>query len=185
MSLSTSVLDLQLFRDYDDADDVALKTILQSLVLGKISSSQAAIDFDNWLVGVTKAQRETYFEWLKTNDPWEEVGPLTPRPSSTFASMFESIPRLLSAFPPNHDGQTHIFAFLEELRKMPEKQLLAVQYDHDETWRIHSVKFYSFGENTSSIAWNEIRQESEGMLMRPSKKPADYCFSDLLSVFGR
>ena len=179
------MLDLQLFRDSDDANDVALKTILQTLVLGKISSSQAAIDFDNWLVSVTKAQRETYFEWLKTSDPWEEVGPLTPRPSSTFASMFESIPRLLSAFPPKHDGQTRIFEFLEELRKMPKKQLLAVQYDHDETWRIRSVNFYSFGENTSAIAWNEIRQESEGMLMCPGKEPADFRFSDLLSVFGR
>lgn len=123
-------LPLKLYSEYDDEEDLPIKKRLEALVNGDMSPSQAAIDFDTTITEVTNRRQK---EMMKRPDP-QALTPeeraqganmydLVPNPRLTIHTIFLSIARLCSAFPPYHPGQNQIVEFLEALRALPRHEV--------------------------------------------------------------
>ena len=162
-------LDLQLFRDDDDEEDLLYKKKLQALVNGEVTPSKAATDLDAWIVDDAN---ERLKELMKRPDPRnltteeEEQGmslrAITPNASGNIEMVFPSIAKLCSAFPPYHPGQDRIIQFLEALRAMPDHQvpdgIPAEDPDNDD----HMITLWPFGGNWMALA-EVFRREANGM----------------------
>jgi hypothetical protein len=148
----TDLLDLQLFRDDDDEEDLAYKKRLHALVVGDVTPLEAATDFDAWIVDEANARLK---KLLKRADPTnltpeeEEQGvslrSISPNASDYIEMAFRSIAHLLSAHPPNHLGQERIVQFMEALRSMPEHQVLDGILTRDLDNHDHMITLWPFG----------------------------------------
>jgi len=160
-------LDVQLFRDDDDDEDLVYKKKLHALVVGDVTPSEAATDFDAWIVGESNMRLK---ELMKRPDPRnltpeeEEQGlslrALAPNASGYIEMVFPSIAKLLSAFPPFHPKQDSIIQFLEALRAMPEHQVpdgipAGASNDGD-----HMITLWPFGGNWMALA-EVFRREAD------------------------
>jgi hypothetical protein len=153
-------LELRLFNDDDDEEDLLYKKKLYALVNGDVTPSQAATDFDAWIVDEANTRLK---EFMKRPDiknltsEEEERGivslrALAPNPSGDIEMVFKSVARLCSAFPPYHPGQDRIIHFLEALRAVPEHQVpdgapKGDSDDHDQT-----ITLWPFGGNWMALA---------------------------------
>ncbi len=105
--LDLMVLDLYLFRDDDDEEDLTCKRMLQALVHCEVTPPQTAADFDSWVV---QDANRRLAKLLQRADPRsltaeEDQQGLTLRAISPNASgkielVFPMIAKLCSAFPP-------------------------------------------------------------------------------------
>lgn len=162
-------LDLQLFRDDDDNEDLFYKKRLHALVNGDVTPSTAAADFDAWIVDEANTRLK---ELMKRPDPRnltpeeEEQGvslrAVAPNPSGSIEMVFQSIARLCSAFPPYHPGQDRIIQFLEVLRAMPEHQVPDGVPAEDPDDHDHMVSLWPFGDNWMALA-EVFRMEADGL----------------------
>lgn len=160
-------LALQLFSDNDDEEDLMYKPILQALVDHSVTPSEAAVQFDAWVVNESN-RRLT--ELMKRPEPTlsleeEEKGmhlrAILPNASGNIELAFSTIAKLLSSFPPYHAGQDRIIQFLESLRAMPEHQAPDGLPSGDSSDSDHLITLWPFGD--SWMALDEIfHQEADG-----------------------
>jgi len=127
-SLDSKPLDLKLFEDTDDEEDIRYKQLLLALVDGDVTPAQAARDFDARVVGESNRRLQLLLSRPKLALTAEEVEEgisyrsITPNASDIIEPMFRTIARLCSAFPPFHSGQDRLISFFEELRILPEHE---------------------------------------------------------------
>ena len=163
-------LELRLFRDDDDEEDLLYKKKLYALVNGDVTPSQAATDFDAWIVDEANIQLREFVKRpdLENLTPEEKargivsLRALAPNPSGNIEMVFKSVARLCSAFPPYHPGQDRIIHFLEALRAMPEHQVPDGVPKGDS---YHMVTLWPFGENWMALA-ELFRREADGISPR-------------------
>ena len=122
-------LDLQLYDEYDDEEDLYYKKRLESLVLGEITPAKAASNFDAWVTTESSAKLDKLKQrpnGRKLTAEEEERGvherAIAPNASGYIEMVFPTIARLLSAFPPSHPGQDSVIQFLEALRALPKHE---------------------------------------------------------------
>ena len=123
-------LPLKLYSEHDDEEDLSIKKRLEALVKGNTSPRQTAIDLDTTITEDTNQKQK---EIMKRPDqqaltPEERTQginmyDLVPNPRSAIQTIFLSLARLCSAFPPYHPGQTRIVEFLEALRELPRHEV--------------------------------------------------------------
>ena len=161
-------LALQLFRDDDDDEDVFYKKKLEALVNGNVTPSQAASDFDAWIIDENNKRLAEFMKRQNPRGPTPEEeeqdispGGIMPNTSGYIGMVFPSIARLCSAFPPFHAGQDRIIQFLEALRAMPEHQAP----DHNPSGgpgdKVDMITLWPFGDNWMALA-EVFRREAEG-----------------------
>ncbi|EGN96878.1 hypothetical protein SERLA73DRAFT_185094 [Serpula lacrymans var. lacrymans S7.3] len=160
LQYSDEPLDLQLFRDDDDEEDVLYKKRLFALMNGNVTPSEAAAAFDAWVVDEANTRLK---ELMKRPDPRnltsedEERGivsmrAIAPNPSGNIELVFPSIAKLCSAFPPHHPGQDRIIQFLEALRAMPEHQVPEGVPAEDRNDHYEMTTLWPFGGNWMALA---------------------------------
>lgn len=136
-------LPLQLFTEDDDDDAIAIRSRLEALINGSVLPTQAAIDFDAWLVREAE-QRLKAFQKRIGQDRYdltaeeEERGvrslrSIGPDPEGHINHLFEGIARLCSSFPPFHAAQSLLIEFLEALRALQQHDVPTVT----PIWRLY------------------------------------------------
>ncbi|KAH8684212.1 hypothetical protein BGZ60DRAFT_367016 [Tricladium varicosporioides] len=125
MASDAKPLDMRLFNEHDDVDDLLHKRILEAMVNGDISPKKAATNITAWIVEKSNEEMQKRMKQPREDlTPEEEVNrPPLPNASRYINSMLESVIVLCGAFPPDHPGQDRIIQFLEALREMPECQV--------------------------------------------------------------
>ncbi|KAJ0273996.1 hypothetical protein COL940_009592 [Colletotrichum noveboracense] len=164
--LDSRVLSLNLFADDDDEEDILYKRKLQNLIDGTVTPSEAAADFDAWVVQDANNRLK---QLLKRPDPKNltpeeeakgmSLRAIAPNASGSIDLEFPTIAKLCSAFPPFHPGQDAIVQFLEALRAMPDHQVPdgIPNGDGDDS---HFITLWPFGDDW--MALTEIfRREAE------------------------
>ncbi|KAJ0366987.1 hypothetical protein COL154_003496 [Colletotrichum chrysophilum] len=164
--LDSRVLSLNLFADDDDEEDILYKRKLQNLIDGTVTPSEAAADFDAWVVQDANNRLK---QLLKRPDPKNltpeeeakgmSLRAIAPNASGSIDLVFPTIAKLCSAFPPFHPGQDAIVQFLEALRAMPDHQVPdgIPNGDGDDS---HFITLWPFGDDW--MALTEIfRREAE------------------------
>jgi hypothetical protein len=171
MASDREPLDLQLYEEYDDEEDLYYKKRLESLVLGKITPSKAASDFDAWVTTEANARLEK----LKQRPNGRNLTPeeeeqgvheraIAPNASGFIDLVFPTIARLLSAFPPNHPGQDSIIHFLEALRALPEHEV--PDGINAEPGNEDMMTLWPFGESWQGLT-EVFRRVADGMIYKP------------------
>lgn len=169
-------LDLQLYNDYDDDQDLMYKKWLQDLVNGDATPSKVASDIDAWIVSDANQQ---FKELMKRPDPRnltpeeEEQGismrVVAPNASGYIERVFESVAKLCFAFPPYDPGHDRIIQFLEALRDMPPHQTfdgVPPTEEEKNSGYDNVVTLWPFEEDW--MALTEIfRREADGRLTAP------------------
>ncbi|EQB57551.1 hypothetical protein CGLO_02308 [Colletotrichum gloeosporioides Cg-14] len=155
--LDSRVLSLNLFTDDDDEEDILYKGKLQNLIDGTVTPSEAADDFDAWVV---RDANNRLKELLKRPDPKNltseeeakgmSLRAIAPNASGSIDLVFPTIAKLCSAFPPFHPGQDAIVQFLEALRAMPKHQVPDGIPDGDED-DSHLITLWPFGEDWMAL----------------------------------
>ena len=163
-------LELRLFNDDDDEEDLLYKKKLYALVNGDVTSSQAATDFDAWIVDEANTRLKEFMKRpdLKNLTSEEEergivsLRALAPNPSGDIEMVFKSVARLCSAFPPYHPGQDRIIHFLEALRAVPEHQVPDGAPKGDSDDHDQMITLWPFGGNWMALA-ELFRREGDGI----------------------
>ncbi|KAI8303328.1 hypothetical protein K4K61_007185 [Colletotrichum sp. SAR11_59] len=164
--IDSRALSLNLFADDDDEEDILYKRKLQDLINGTVTPSEAAADFDAWVV---QDANDRLKKLLKRPDPRNltpeeeakgmSLRAIAPNASGSIDLVFPTIAKLCSAFPPFHPGQNAIIQFLEALRALPEHQVPDGIPD-GEGDDSHLIILWPFGEDW--MALTEIfRREAE------------------------
>ncbi|KAK1848591.1 hypothetical protein CCHR01_08789 [Colletotrichum chrysophilum] len=154
--LDSRVLSLNLFADDDDEEDILYKRKLQNLIDGTVTPSEAAADFDAWVVQDANNRLK---QLLKKEAKGMSLRAIAPNASGSIDLVFPTIAKLCSAFPPFHPGQDAIVQFLEALRAMPDHQVPdgIPNGDGDDS---HFITLWPFGDDW--MALTEIfRREAE------------------------
>jgi Protein of unknown function (DUF3632) len=182
-------LDLQLFRDDSDDEGQLCDGILHALVNGNLTPSQAAANFDAWIVNDTNVRLE---KLMKRPDPrnltpeeeerGESMRAIAPNPSGCIELAFQSITKLCSAFPPYHPGQDRILQFIKALRALPEHQVPAGVPAENSDDSDQMLTLWPFGGNWMALA-EVFRMEANGMFSYPLL--VDWGESWLTKIYGR
>lgn len=114
-------LDLRLFDADDNARDIALKQIIQSVISATSSPAQAAVQVEQWI------SDEADRTWLAVKDkaiesldsPFKEC----PNPRRDYSIFMGFIATICSAYPPGHAAQEHLAELIRELRSLPEQEI--------------------------------------------------------------
>ncbi|KAK6839465.1 hypothetical protein PG987_005331 [Apiospora arundinis] len=117
-------LDLSLYEDSPDQDDIFCKSLLQSLADGTKEPADAAHELDAWVTRESTRLLEEFRakpELVKKDDSDNTVHrATTPNASGLVERFFQGFPRLCAIFPPHHPGQTRVIEFLKALLAMPQ-----------------------------------------------------------------
>lgn len=179
-------LPLQLYTDNDNAETIAVKSRLESLVTGDITPTRAALDFDSWVVNEAERRLEVFKgrNGQARYDPTPEevargidnVRSIGPNPEGHINDISEGIAKLSSSFPPFHPSQDLIIEFLEALRGLPQHEAPNVT----PIWRLYDgntgelkipdhpgwdiMKLWAFDDPESDLATlvkDRFREEAE------------------------
>ena len=108
----------------------SIKKKLEALVNGDTHPSQTAIDLDTTITEETNRKQRAIMERpdkqaLTPEERAQGINmyDLVPNPRSAIHTVFLSIARLCSAFPPYHPGQNRIVEFLQALRALPRHEV--------------------------------------------------------------
>lgn len=152
-------LPLKLYSEHDDEEDLPIKKKLEALVNGDTSPSQTAIDFDTAITEVTNQKQK---EVMKRPDqqaltPEERAQginmyDLVPNPRLAIHTIFLSLARLCSAFPPYHPGQNRIVEFLEALRGLPRHEAYTGCPSEDPNEPYPTVLLWPLGGDWEGVA---------------------------------
>ncbi|RAL07033.1 uncharacterized protein BO97DRAFT_418941 [Aspergillus homomorphus CBS 101889] len=115
-----------LYSEWDDAEDLAYKNILVSLVKGEAYPSQAAHQVDTVLMQHFTSKYKLLCTRPKpyqltpeeTARGVKHIRDIASSPESHVELIFQRIAILCGAFPPGHPAQDRIILFLEALRAM-------------------------------------------------------------------
>jgi hypothetical protein len=152
-------LPLQLFSEYDDEQDLMYKPILQALVEGTMTPSKAASDIDAWVINDSNNRLD---ELMKRPTPTltseeEETGmhlrEIMPNASGCIESVFRTLAKLCSSFPPYHDGQDRIVQFLEVLQAVPKHQVHDRVHSEDSEDSDHLITLWPLGDGKTDLNW--------------------------------
>ncbi|KAL2004513.1 hypothetical protein VTN00DRAFT_3398 [Thermoascus crustaceus] len=146
-------LDLQLFRNDDDDEDIFYKKRLHALVNGDVTPSKAATNFDAWIVDEANMRLK---ELMKRPDPRnltpeeEEQGitlrSVAPNGSGNIEMVFQSIAKIIQ--------------FLETLRAMPEHRVPDGVPAEDPDDQDQMIRLWPFGGNWMALA-EVFRREAD------------------------
>ncbi|KAI6087577.1 hypothetical protein F4821DRAFT_236135 [Hypoxylon rubiginosum] len=115
---------LELYED-DEPMNQFCKGVMQSLANGSGTPSQAATDFDAWVVNESSRRLRKHLEQpehIQKSEDGSVLRTCTPNASGYVDHFFQAFPSLCSVFSPYHAGQTRVIQFLEALMAMPEHQ---------------------------------------------------------------
>ncbi|KAK5996407.1 hypothetical protein PT974_01741 [Cladobotryum mycophilum] len=159
-------LDLRLFDDDDDAEDLAYKQIINGLVIQATTPSQVAAQIDEWVIG--EANRR--YSQLKERDPpfkltEEEKDSLYlvgPNPSRHVDMIIGCVAVVCSAFPPNHAVQDALLEFIEQLNALPKHDVPDISYDDSDN-AVFDKKLSLWSLDTSSTEYlaQKFQREAE------------------------
>jgi hypothetical protein len=116
-------LDISLYQDSTDRDVLFCKQLLQALADGTRNAAEAAQDLDNWIMNESTRRLEDHRsrpELVATSTHETPSRANTPNASGYVELFFQGFSSLCAIFPPHHEGQTRVIAFLEALMEMPE-----------------------------------------------------------------
>ncbi|KAI0438912.1 hypothetical protein F4803DRAFT_554544 [Xylaria telfairii] len=156
--LRDTPLNVQLFKEDDDQDDLAHKKIIHALITGAVTPAAAARDFDAWVMAESSRRHEKLAlraDWDNLTAEEQASGMtmrmLTPNASGYIEDAFTTLAKLLPAFPPAHEGQDRIVQFLLELRALPRHDAPDSIADA-EAREVRYIKLWPFGGNWQATA---------------------------------
>ncbi|KAI0548486.1 hypothetical protein F4679DRAFT_550637 [Xylaria curta] len=156
--LRDAPLNVKLFREDDDQDDLAHKRIIHALVTGAVTPAAAAADFNAWVIAESSRRHQELAlraDWANLTAQEGARGMtmrmLTPNASGYIEDTFTTIAKILPAFPPGHEGQDRILQFLLELRALPRHDAPDSIADA-ETREVRYIKLWPFGGNWLATA---------------------------------
>lgn len=166
MEASQERLDLKLYEENDDEEDLLYKRKLYALVNGDVTPAAAAADFDAWIVGDSNKRLNEFKNRPDQNNltaAEESRGIVSlravgPNPSGNIELVFWSLAKLCAAFSPYHTGQNNIIQFLEALRALPEHVVPEIV---EQDGPIDELKLWPFGGNWLGLA-ETFRREGDG-----------------------
>ncbi|CAN8099974.1 unnamed protein product [Discula destructiva] len=163
-----------------DEEEESVKAHLQALLHGSTTPSQAADDFNAWVVD--KAEQRLHSFKTRTGQaryegtPEEEsrgiddIRAVGPYPERLLNKLFEAIAKICSSFPPFHAGEDLILDFLNALRATPVQEVPHVT----PTWRLESsgpdapgwevMKLWPFEDaegDLANLTQSKFREEAE------------------------
>ncbi|KAK8068475.1 hypothetical protein PG996_007587 [Apiospora saccharicola] len=114
-------LDLSLYGDDPDQDDLFCKDLLQALADGTRDPAEGARELDTWVMRKSTRRLEEFRarpELVKGDGAIVYQGS-TPNASGFLQTFFQGFPRICTIFPSHSPGQMRIVEFLEALLAMP------------------------------------------------------------------
>lgn len=133
-------LDLRLFDADDDARDLALKQIIQSVISASSTPAQAAAQLDQWMADQTeKAWQNIKDKDIESlSDAWGEC----PNPRRDYAVFMGFLATVCSAYPPGHASQENLAEFIRKLRGLPGREMrqYTLTYNEDIEGRDQSIE---------------------------------------------
>ncbi|PYI31620.1 hypothetical protein BP00DRAFT_343510 [Aspergillus indologenus CBS 114.80] len=151
-------LPLNLYKEWDNEEDLAYKNILVSLVKGDLDPSEAARQIDAVLLQYYTSR----YDLLRSRpNPYQLTPEETARGVTSICEIassapgqvkiiFEWIAVLCSAFPPGHLAQDRIIDFLTALRAIPLHRVLYLGPDSNEGKDVEpflEVELWPLGKN--------------------------------------
>jgi len=167
----TKPLVFNLYEEWDEENEIVYKGILNSLVAGTTTPSQAATAFDKWIVNDSYTRHANL---MKRDDPRyltseEEAQGLNmnlikPNPTGELTEVFKVIGTLFTALAPYSTEQNAVFDFLEALRAMPRHKIpSSTPWDDEEDCRY--MELWNFGHDEFCYT-EELRRVDEGKIGR-------------------
>jgi hypothetical protein len=156
-----------LYEDWDDEEDLRWKTHIQALVEGTQTPLQTAQNIDNYIRSATTERLQNLIEYANSHDMTADDresgdwgGLPAPYAGAHVEQIFRALCRVLTAFEPYSEGQNRVFAFLEELRRLP--RWMAPEGRPDELGEFSRTEFWAFGRGWIGLT-DEFRRQHAGM----------------------
>lgn len=119
--MTATNLDLRLFNADDDARDIALKQIIQSVISASSSPAEAAGQAGQWIADAAeKAWLDVKDKEIKSvNSPFR----VCPNPRRDYTNLVGYVATVCSAYPPGHAAQENLAELIREIRSLPEREM--------------------------------------------------------------
>lgn len=140
-------LDLSLYDNDPDQDDIFCKHLLQALADGTRDPVDAAQDLDAWVLRESTRRLEELRARpeLVQSDGTAVHQSRTPNASGLLHRFFQGFPRICALYPPHDPGQTRIVEFLGALLSMPAHDAPDYFPDADDLGNVATVTLWPRG----------------------------------------
>lgn len=165
-------LDVPMFEDNADQSTIFCRTILQALADGTKTATKAAQEFDVWIVGESTRRLQEIRsrpELIERMNDGHISRSSTPNASGNIEHFFQGFPMLCAIFPPQHEGQTRVIAFLEALMAMPAHEAPDHFSSADDLSKVDNITLWST-ESTRVDYRDAFRIHAAGMIAFPVNK---------------